>query len=388
MECIAQARIAVYPERLCSANQWRNRQREMTSGRPENRVYSGMDRLQGLVHGIVLMLVTGWLLYIGKDVFVPVFFGLVVVYVIVGLAEAMHRIPYLGRVLPLQIRYALSVLVITLSLLVVVYLFIINKDRLLALAPQYQQSLLAAIQRLAVFLRIETEPTWTTLRQELFAQINIQRLLGSMLASVSSIIVSVIVVFLYATFLLAERRFFPQKMENISSDAGRVARIRAIIADINKRIGSYLSLKTFISLFLGAISWVIMALAGLEFAAFWAVLIAFLNYVPYIGSFLGVLFPVIMAIIQFEDPNVILRVLLGLVLVQFLIGNFLDPYVMGNSLNLSPFAILVSLAIWSELWGIAGAFLAVPITAVLAIIFSEFVSTRPIAVLLSRNGRL
>ncbi|WP_287631252.1 AI-2E family transporter [Accumulibacter sp.] len=388
MECIAEARTAVYPQRPCSTSQWRNRQRGIASGRPENRVYSGMDRLQGLVHGIVLMLITGWVLYIGKDVFVPVFFGLVVVYVIVGLAEAMHGIPYLGRVLPLQARYALSVLVITLSLLVVVYLFIINKDRLLALAPQYQQSLLAAIQRLAVFLRIETEPTWTTLRQELFAQINIQRLLGSMLASVSSIIVSVIVVFLYATFLLAERRFFHQKMENISSDAGRVARIRAITTDINKRIGSYLALKTFISLFLGAISWVIMAFAGLEFAAFWAVLIAFLNYVPYIGSFLGVLFPVIMAIIQFEDPNVILWVLLGLVLAQFLIGNFLDPYVMGNSLNLSPFAILVSLAIWSELWGIAGAFLAVPITAVLAIIFSEFLSTRPIAVLLSRNGRL
>jgi AI-2 transport protein TqsA len=257
-----------------------------------------------------------------------------------------------------------------------------------SLAPQYQQSLLAAIQRLAVFLRIETEPTWTTLRQELFAQINIQRVLGSMLASVSSIIVSVMVVFLYATFLLVERRFFPQKMENISSDASRVAQIRAITSDINKRIGAYLALKTFISLFLGAISWVIMAFAGLEFAAFWAVLIAFLNYVPYIGSFLGVFFPVIMAIIQFEDASVILSVLLALVLVQFLIGNFLDPYVMGNSLNLSPFAILVSLAIWSELWGIAGAFLAVPITAVLAIIFSEFLSTRPIAVLLSRNGRL
>ena len=347
-----------------------------------------MDRLQALVNGTVLMLITGWVLYIGKDVFVPVFFGLVVVYVIVGLAQAMHRIPYLGHVLPLQIRYALSVLVIALSLLVLVFLFITNKDRFLALAPQYQESLLAAIQRFAVFLRIETEPTWTTLRQELFAQINIQRLLGSMLASVTSIIVSVIVVFLYTVFLLLERRSFPRKMDNISSNARRVARIRAVTTDINRRIGSYLALKTFISLFLGAISWVIMIFAGLEFAAFWAVLIAFLNYVPYIGSFLGVLFPVIMAIIQFEDPNVVLSVLLGLVLVQFLIGNFLDPYIMGNSLNLSPFAILVSLAIWSELWGIAGAFLAVPITAVLAIIFSEFLSTRAIAVLLSRNGRL
>ena len=71
-----------------------------------------------------------------------------------------------------------------------------------------------------------------------------------------------------------------------------------------------------------------------------------------------------------------------------MIGNFLDPYLIGNSLNLSPLAILISMSVWSELWGIAGAFLAVPITAAIAIICSEFTSTRPVAVLLSQNGRL
>ena len=80
--------------------------------------------------------------------------------------------------------------------------------------------------------------------------------------------------------------------------------------------------------------------------------------------------------------------LVPLVVIQFVIGNFLDPYIMGNSLNLSPFTILVSLAVWSAMWGIAGAFLAVPITAIMAIVFSEFAGTRPIAVLLSRNGKL
>jgi predicted PurR-regulated permease PerM len=77
-----------------------------------------------------------------------------------------------------------------------------------------------------------------------------------------------------------------------------------------------------------------------------------------------------------------------LTLVQFVIGNFLDPYVMGSSLNLSPFAILISLAIWSELWGVPGAFLAVPIAAILTIVLSEFPGTRPLAVLLSLNGQV
>ena len=97
-----------------------------------------------------------------------------------------------------------------------------------------------------------------------------------------------------------------------------------------------------------------MRLFGLEFAALWAVLIAFLNFVPYIGSVLGVVFPVLMTIVQFGDLGTILTMLLALTALQFAIGNFLDPYVMGNSLNLSPFAILISLAVWSELWGVPG----------------------------------
>ncbi len=345
-------------------------------------------RFQSLVYGAFLAVIVGWVLYIGKDVWVPVVFGAVVVYVIVGVTHALGRLPVAGPALPIQLRYALSVLLIGFAVLAIGWLVIANKDKVIALAPQYQETLLAAIQKVAVWFQIETEPTWATLRQDMLSRINLQLLLGSVVASVSSIAVSLVVVLLYAVFLLVEQHSFAAKLANISDDPRSVARIGSIIGDINRRIGSYLALKTFISILLGAISWLVMVAFGLEFAAFWAVLITLLNFVPYVGSVLGVLFPAIMAIVQFNDPAVLLSLLLALAAAQFLIGNFLDPYVMGNSLNLSPFAILVSLAIWSELWGVPGAFLAVPITAILVIVLSEFPGSRPIAVLLSRNGRL
>ena len=258
----------------------------------------------------------------------------------------------------------------------------------MALAPQYQESLLAAIQGIAVHFGFEQEPTWATLRQDLLGRISLQRLLGSTLASVGSIVLSFVVVSLYAIFLLAEQRGFETKLANLSDDPKRVARIREVIQAINRRIGAYLALKTIISVLLGAVSWGIMTLFGLEFALLWAVLAGFLNFVPYIGSVLGVVFPVLMGVVQFGEPGVVLTLLLALTAAQFAIGNFLDPYVMGSSLNLSPFAILLSLAIWSELWGIPGAFLAVPITAIVAIVLSEFPGTRPVAVLLSKNGKI
>lgn len=346
------------------------------------------ERFHMLVSGAVLGLIIGWVLYIGKDVFVPIVFSVLVVYVIVGLTRLLARVPLLGRALPLRFHYGLSVLFIALGLLAVAYWFIANKNYVVALAPQYQQSLLAAIQRGAVFLGVESEPTWTTLRQELIAQVNIQGLIGTTVASVTSVIVSVVVVGLFATFLMIERRSFGAKIANISSDPATVARIRKVTTDINARVGSYLALKTFLSIALGAVSWVVMAFFGLELATFWAVLIALLNYVPYVGTVLGVLFPVAVSIVQFGNVNDVLALLVCLSIVQFVIGNVLDPYLMGNSLNLSLFAILASLTVWSALWGVAGAFLAVPITAILAIVFSEFAGTRPIAVLLSRNGEL
>jgi predicted PurR-regulated permease PerM len=347
-----------------------------------------MDRLRALTYGTVLLLCIGWALHVGKAIFVPAVLGAVIVYIIVGLAQALGRLPGVGPALPSQLRYLISFAVIGLVGLLFAYLVMTNKDRALALAPQYQQSLLAAIQRMAVYFGLETEPTWATLRQDLLARIDLRRLFGSLLTSVGSIVVTFVVVGLYATFLLLERRNFEAKLANLSDDPARVARIRQVIGAINKRIGSYLALKTLLSLLLGVASYVVMRLFGLEFAALWAVLIAVMNFVPYVGSALGVVFPVLMTIVQFDDLGVVLTMLLSLAALQFAIGNFLDPYLMGNSLNLSPFAILVSLAVWSELWGVPGAFLSVPITAILAIVFSEFPGTRPIAVLLSRGGKV
>jgi len=345
-------------------------------------------RFQAIVHGAILALIVGWVLHIGKAVLVPIAFGILVVYLIVGLTRLLCRIPVLGRLLPVQIRNAVSVLVISSGLVFVLHLLVASTDDVMAHAPQYQQSLLAGIQKVAVLLRIETEPTWTTLRRDLLGQINLQRLLGSVLVSLSSMMATFVVVLLYATFLMMEKRFFAGKMALIASDPRNAARIREVTSDINRRVGSYLSVKTGVNVLLGAVCWGILALFGLQFAGFLAVLIGLLNYIPYAGSFLGVVIPVLMALAQFGEPGTALALLAALTAAQFVIGNFLDPYLMGSSLNLSPFAILVSLAVWSQLWGIAGAFLAVPITAVMVIVFSEFAGSRPIAILLSKSGHL
>lgn len=341
---------------------------------------------RSLVLGAILAVVVGWVLHIGKPVFVPIVFSVLIMYVITGLAQVLERVPKVGPHLPVQLRYLVSITAIALVLAAGVSLVINNVGRVVAIAPHYQESLLNKIHHVMVYFGIERAPTWTTLRDDFLGQINVQGLVGTTVVSVTGLLTTLVIVFLYVTFLLLEQRFFPEKLKRLSDNPRSVERIRRVLADINDRIGAYLALKTFINLILGVVSWIILALMGVEFAAFWAMAIAVLNYVPYIGSALGVLFPVAMGIVQFDSMATVLTLFAALAAAQFVIGNFLDPYLLGNQLNLSPFVILASLAIWSAIWGIPGAFLAVPITAVLVIILSGFSGTRPIAVLLSRNG--
>lgn len=346
------------------------------------------ERFQATVYGTVFALAIGWVLYIGKSVFVPIVFSVLVVYVIVGLTRSLFRLPALRRFLPLRIGYTLSALAIVLALAAIAWLVAGSVGNVVALAPRYETSLLNAIQEVAARLGVESAPTWTTLRQDLLARIDTQRVIGSTVVSVSSILSSLVVVLLYIAFLLIELRVFSTKIANISSDPDRVTNLQKIIAHINARIGTYLALKTAVSFVQGLVGWAILAYLGVEFAPFWAVLIGLLNYVPYIGSVVSVVLPVAFATMQFAGLNAMVVVLLSLSAAQFVIGFFIDPYLMGNSLNLSPFAILVSLATWSAIWGIAGAFLAVPITACMVLVFAEFDGTRPIAILLSRNGQI
>ena len=344
------------------------------------------ERFRSFVHGVFLALIIGWVLHIGQDIFIPIIFSVLVGFVIIGMTRMLAKVPVLGPRLSIQVRYIVAALIMAVGLVSVVWLLFANVGRAVALAPQYQDSLLNSIQSLAVTLGLESEPSWKSLRQQFLAQVSIQRLVGGTLGSVLSIVATLIVVFLYVAFLLVEQRSFAAKIKNISDDPGQVAFIRQMITNVNGKIGTYLALKTLLSVVLGILSWAIMAFFGMEFAVFWGVLIALLNYVPYIGSFLSVFLPAVFAILQFGNLNSVLAVMVPLSIVQFANGNFLDPYLMGNSLNLSPFVILVSLTVWSALWGIPGAFLAVPMTAVMVMIFAEFPGTRPFAVLLSRKG--
>ncbi|RZT97700.1 AI-2E family transporter [Rivibacter subsaxonicus] len=344
--------------------------------------------LQPLVYSAVLSVMIGWVLFVARDVLVPVAYSIIVVYIVLGMTRQMARIPRLGPHLPAALRYTVSAGVILGALWGVALLILGSVSEITGNAARYDQAALGAIQRAAAWAGVETEPTWPQIRQFLVERVGVTRLLGSTAGVMLGIVALLVVVLLYAIFLLIEQRAFDRKIDRLYADPGRSVRLRAVIHAINDRVGNYLALKTLLSVGLGIVTWAVMAWMNLGFAGLSGLLAGLLNYIPYAGSVLGVVVPALLAVLTGADASAVFWLCVILTTAQFLNGNILDPYLMGNSLNLSPFVILFSLAAWGTLWGIPGALLAVPFAAIMVIVFQEFEGTRPLAVLLSLDGRL
>lgn len=349
-----------------------------TSGRPVS--------LQDIVFGTVLAVLVGWILHWGSHVLVPMVLGLLVAYVVHGIARLMGAIPVIGPKLPSGLRTTLATALIGYGLVQLVFLFVANVSVFASRLPEFQTQLVAIAQSLGERVGLQGDISWDSLRREVFTQVNYQSMLKSGMASTASLLGWLLFILLNVAFMLLERQTFDAKLGQISSDPQRVARLRRVITDINARVGRYLAVKTMINIVLGSVSYAILLVMGVEFAPLWAIIIACLNYIPYVGSWLGVGFPSIFAVVQFGDLQTVLVLVALLSAAQFTLGNIIEPFVMGSSLNLSPYVILISLTVWTSLWGIPGAIVSVPISAVIVIILSEFPGTRALAVLLSKSG--
>ncbi|UCE88150.1 MAG: AI-2E family transporter, partial [Pseudomonadota bacterium] len=237
--------------------------------------------------------------------------------------------------------------------------------------------------RVTQWLGIDQMPTTA----HLLGQLDLGSLLTWLGGSVGAVITDLVLIAIYVAFLLAEQRNFPGKLARLQPDEARAAQTRNLVFDISRQVQRYLWMKTVISLLTGVVSYGILVLVGVDFAAIWALVIFFLNFIPNIGSVLGVIFPALLTLVQFETFTPFMFVVLGLGSAQFIIGNVIEPALMGRSLNLSSFMIILSLTFWGIVWGVPGMFLSVPIMVMFAITCSHFPSLHWIAVLLSADGR-
>jgi AI-2 transport protein TqsA len=336
-----------------------------------------------LVLALALVLMGGWLLIVGKGVLLPIILAIIAVYVLTTAAQALGRVPGIRR-LPASVLHGLVLLIFSLVVLVLGLVVSVTLNDLVAAMPRYQQNLESLAVTIAELGGFEN-PTWDEIVDLTIGKLNLQAIFLRVLGGVSSFGLTFFLVVVYAGFLIVERRNFEAKLALAFPQGDRAALAGRIVRDVNRKIGDYLTIKTGVNIVLGGLSFVVMWFMGLDFALFWALVIALFNYIPYAGSVIAVALPVILSLAQFGSLGTT-AVLTGLLIAaQAYVANVLEPRVIGKQLNLSPFVVLVALAIWSAIWGLAGAILAIPLTAMIAIICDAFPSTRFVTAFLAND---
>lgn len=141
--------------------------------------------------------------------------------------------------------------------------------------------------------------------------------------------------------------------------------------DITDQIQNYLATKFFVSLAVGLIIALVLWIFGVDFLIVWAVLAFLLNFIPTIGSIIAVLLPSLMTLVQYESFGKMLAVALIIIGIQNIIGNIIEPKILGERLGLNPLVVLISLLIWGYMWGVVGMILSIPLTSILKIIMER-----------------
>jgi len=204
-------------------------------------------------------------------------------------------------------------------------------------------------------------------------------------SSIVSLFGNFILILIYVIFLLSEFGSIRKRiLKAFSSERSR--QIADTLTDIFKDVKKYVVGKTLINLSYGTLVTVILWIFGVDFFIVWGFLAFLMAYIPTIGSLISTVLPFSTALIQFDgDLTRPIVILILMVVCANLVGNIVEPKILGDKLNLSPILLLLSLIFWGYLWGLIGMILSVPIMSMIKIILGKFEQTRPLSILMSYN---
>lgn len=342
------------------------------------------DRSVQVALGFIVLCLVVYILYVARPLFVPLVVAIGVWYLINAMAKWYYRFNLGAIRIPLRLCFLISILTLIAGIWFVINLISVNMAQVLMAAPSYQANLEAMFVQVLAEFNLNAEPTI----RHMSRYFDLGTIAGDFARAFTGIVGKTLVVLVYVAFLLIEQSTFSEKISRMIEDDKQEKRVREILHNIDVKIRLYLGVKTLMSALTGGLSYLVLRWVGVDFAAFWGLIIFFLNFIPMIGSLVGIILPALLTLVQFDTYTPFVIVSIGLSAIQMSIGNFLDPKTMGDSLNLSPLVILLSLASWGIIWGIPGMFLSIPIMVIVTIVMSQFETTRPIAVMLSKRGQI
>ncbi len=194
---------------------------------------------------------------------------------------------------------------------------------------------------------------------------------------------------LIMAFMMIESVRYPQKLFAaiaVQADADGEGTTAGHLDRFVHSMRSYIVLNTVFGLVAGVANTLLLWALGVDFALLWGVLSFLLSFLPNIGFLLALAPPALLALLQYDLPRA-LMVTVGFIVINFLVDNVMKPRFVGESLDLSPVVVVLSLVLWGWLLGPVGALLAVPLSIAVKYLLESFDEVRWIAYLMSdRDG--
>ena len=325
---------------------------------------------------ILTVLAIAGVLHVTGSVFVPLVIAVLLSFVFSPIVRFLskHGVP---RSLSI-----LTVLLIFLAFSFLVGLVLYSSiQSLLRQFPMYQRRISMLLTELIVYFDLPSD---------ILDEFQINRQIGSLLVSISgsfmSFLSGLILVIVFLFFVLLEQPFLHRKLTQAIQDRA-TKKITIMLAHINSQIGRYLGVKLFVSFLTATIVFAAFSIIGVDFPFIWSVLTFLFNFIPSIGSIMITALSAAFALVQFlPEWNYVIAAVAAMGLTQMIVGNVVDPKLLGERLNLSPVVILLSLLVWGWIWGIIGMFLAVPITGAIKITLENVPGVRPIGILMGTGN--
>ena len=331
------------------------------------------------------------LLYAGREILATFAMAVFLFLIIEGFATTIDN---LSKGTRLRTARLIAVLTVTAGFVGFIALMANGAAEFGRHADEYEIKINLLIADAYQTVGLSNAPTLTEL---LFNETG-QRFFATVANSVSGLSGDLMLILIYVAFLFSAQAGWTHKLDNIFPDPARREQVRLIGNDARLSIERYLWVQTVISAIITLFTYFSLLALGVQNALFLSALIFVLNYIPTVGSIAAALVPPLFALVQPgvpawlpasgpESSYLYAAIVFGVVSFwQFSIGNFIQPRMMGDSLNLSALVVLLALAIWGVIWGIPGMFLSAPLTVLMMILFAQSKETRWIAILLSADG--
>ncbi len=323
------------------------------------------QRIQTVCLLILAVIAIGFAMYWLRPVLVPFVMALFFTYILTPVIDLQMQYLRLPRGLAIVGTAILGCIILA----AIGALIAVSVSRLTQNLPLYQQQLTSALDQ----LRQRVPLAQWGLDFEGTPEDSIRALLSAVINSSMTVLSNGVLVVIFMLFMLTGHR--PAKS------------VGGLGAEIERSVKRYLLLMGLFSTLTGLLVGSALSVLGVQFAFIFGFLAFVLNFIPSIGSIIATLLPLPIVLL---DPELsMLAKVLAIALpglIQFTIGSIIQPKVQGDALQLHPVTVLLSLIFFGTLWGVVGAFLATPITAVTRIILNKLSVTRPIADVMA--GRL